>query len=378
MTPEALVAFFEREREALNAEEEERRALSVAELVERGDAIEGLGIVEQQLGVLVLRCTENISRLRTGDRVELHHSDCRVTGTLVELLDHGCELHIELTGKKDDLPTGLWTASALPVDVSSMIIACLERLKPGGPGWAFFRALQGEVAAGGTAEVSGTALAVLGGRGLDRSQEAAFRRCVICPQFAAIQGPPGTGKTRLLALVAEALARLDNRVLVVAPTHQAVNNALSQIRSLFPGRRVVKVGDELRRESLDEHVEARLIARRSGIRVTSETITGMTFLSALVHLVLRQSALGPHVVLVEEAGQLPVTHGACAGLLGAGSVLLFGDDKQMPPVFPGELANEPGAISLFGRLRTEQPEVVSRLMWKMVGRSFRCRSDAAA
>jgi hypothetical protein len=145
MTPEALVAFFEREREALNAEEEERRALSVAELVERGDAIEGLGIVEQQLGVLVLRCTENISRLRTGDRVELHHSDCRVTGTLVELLDHGCELHIELTGKKDDLPTGLWTASALPVDVSSMIIACLERLKPGGPGWAFSRALQGEV-----------------------------------------------------------------------------------------------------------------------------------------------------------------------------------------------------------------------------------------
>jgi len=155
-------------------------------------------------------------------------------------------------------------------------------------------------------------------------------------------------------LVAEALARMGRRTLVLAPTHQAINNALSTIRRCFPGRRTVKIGDELRRESLDEGVDCTLFVdgtRRSGIPVSSDTITGMTFVSALHHLILRKSALAPNVVLIEEAGQLPLAHGICAGLIGAGSILMFGDDLQMPPVFPAAVADDPLAESLFARFR---------------------------
>jgi DNA replication ATP-dependent helicase Dna2 len=95
--------------------------------------------------------------------------------------------------------------------------------------------------------------------------------------------------------------------------------------------------------------------RQDSSRTGSEQIIGMTFLSALQHLAVQSSGLAPNVVLIDEAGQLPICQGICAGLFGAGSTLLFGDDEQMPPVFNSELSSSPLATSLFARLRQSHP-----------------------
>jgi len=77
--------------------------------------------------------------------------------------------------------------------------------------------------------------------------------------------------------------------------------------------------------------------------------------------VLRPAPLAPNVLIVDEAGQLPLAQGACAGLTGAGSILLFGDDMQMPPVFTEAVAGDPCAVSVFARLREQHPELVPLL-----------------
>jgi hypothetical protein len=401
-----VINFVERERIAAAAEEEQRRALSVDELVDRGDAVQGLRIVAVSPSALVFRCPLNESRLRIGDRVELSGSAGRFAATIAELRDNGCEVHLQMAQSVRDLDRGPWAARALPVDVSALVIACLKKLKPGAPGWSFFRICSGETrsitspVSESIAERQSSIVAeILSSRSTDATQEAVFRRCLELPHTFAVQGPPGTGKTRVLALVAEGLARMGKRTLVVAPTHQAVNNALSAIRRCFPGRRTVKVGDELRRESLDPGVQCQLFedgTRHSELPVSNDTITGMTFISALHHLILRKSALAPNVILIEEAGQLPLAHGVCAGLIGAGSVLLFGDDAQMPPVFPAAAADDPLADSFFARFKASQPgnvlmlqttyrlnaelcNIIGRVFYpSSVGTTLRSSNDAAS
>ncbi|MFM7166201.1 MAG: DEAD/DEAH box helicase, partial [Planctomycetaceae bacterium] len=208
---------------------------------------------------------------------------------------------------------------------------------------------------------------------IDVSQCDALKACVNEPAVLGVQGPPGTGKTNLLAMVAESLARLGRRVLIVAPTHQAVNNSLAAINSLFPARKLVKVGNALRRESLPDDVECQVLkvaVRNDSSRTGSEQVIGMTFLSALQHLAVQASGLAPNVILIDEAGQLPLCQGMCTGLFGAGSTLLFGDDLQMPPVFTSERGSSPLATSLFSRLRHCHPASIL-----MLNTSYRLNSE---
>ena len=365
LTPTALAAFVGQERTLLKAEEQIERQLDIATLVERGSAIAGLNIVRESGGNLVGRCDANESRLRIGDRVELRAESQHLTAVLTDLRDYGREVHLRPASAVQPSSPGPWAARLLPVDVSGLVQSCLGKLRPGAPGWSFFRVLSGVSSPPPPGELGprakSTAVADLladVNPGVDESQREVLELCATLPSILAVQGPPGTGKTRVLALAAEACARLGKRTLVVAPTHQAVNNALSTIRQCFPQRRTVKVGDQLRRESLLEGVECALFedgSPRSPIPATCESITGMTFLSALHHLVLRRSGLAPHVILIDEAGQLPLTQGASAGLIGAASIFLFGDDAQMPPVFPSSLDGDPIATSVFAQLRTTAP-----------------------
>ena len=119
------------------------------------------------------------------------------------------------------------------------------------------------------------------------------------------------------------------------------------------------VGDPLRRESLDDGIAITTLKQLPAGK--DAPVVGMTFLSAVFQLVLGVGRLATNVLLLDEAGQLPLAQGALAGLLGAGSLLLFGDDMQMPPVFEGELADEPLAVSVFGQLRRSRPETVMAL-----------------
>jgi hypothetical protein len=373
MDPESLIEFVLRERDAEIEERRVRDFLSRETLVERGEAVEGLMVVRASQGEVWMTCPANDSRLRPGSRLVLEAAGKRVTADLIELGDGGRNFRLRPSKNQASLPRGPWFATEAGIDLTPLLVQTLKKLQPGAPGWSFFRAIAGdepgveyprrvadrEARRNVVTQVINDASAAI-----DRSQEESILACVGQPTIMAIQGPPGTGKTLVLALVAESLSRLGRRVLITAPTHQAVNNALATIHRLFPGRPVVKVGDELRRESLPDDIECKLLksaVRSVPPRTSGDLITGMTFLSALQHLALRTSGLAPNVVLIDEAGQLPLAQGTCAGLLGAGSIVLFGDDAQMPPVFASDLADDPCAISIFRRIREVRPGAIRML-----------------
>lgn len=69
----------------------------------------------------------------------------------------------------------------------------------------------------------------LSGERLDEHQRDCIYKAMSTPHFAVIHGPPGSGKTTVVAgIIRRALAR-GERVLVVSPTHVAVDNVVEKL-----------------------------------------------------------------------------------------------------------------------------------------------------
>lgn len=383
ISPDDLVAYAKLVQEAELAAWNELNALDTPQLVERGYAIDGLRVFQDAGSTITLACATNTSRIRIGDLVQIIGGGSTLDATVTRVEDAGRQIECALenapkTGRAALVGSQTVTMRLRQVDMGELVMNCLNRLVPGAPGFRWFRHLSGatspptilslspnrEPISDGTEMID--ALERESGLYLDGSQRAALSACIERPEFLAVQGPPGTGKTRLLAFVAEALTRLGLRVVIVAPTHQSVNNALSAIALLFPKRRLLKVGASLRNESLEATVDQASFVRKKPGRpkqtdIADLQISGMTVMSALAQLAIRSSSLAPNVVLVEEAGQLPLHIGAALGLSGAGNILCFGDDKQMPPVFPEAVDGKLLTMSLFSRIRQVAPSRVITL-----------------
>ncbi len=67
------------------------------------------------------------------------------------------------------------------------------------------------------------------GERLDESQSECVRKAVTTPHFAVIQGPPGSGKTTVITSVIRRALNCGERVLVVSPTHVAVDNVVEKL-----------------------------------------------------------------------------------------------------------------------------------------------------
>lgn len=382
ITPEDLIEFLLAERRESEKQQQLYKLLSDEAMSQLGRAITGLAVIATKADVITLECSHNESRIRPGSHVSLiSREQNRLTGEVVSVEEAGKVLNVSIGKVPDEMFSGPWSMVELERDFTLLVVQAIKKLQPGAAGWSFFRSLCEEGGKIIDRKVTKPAerqqiverliqqLPVQ----IDASQRDALKACVNEPALLGVQGPPGTGKTNLLAMVAESLARLGRRVLIVAPTHQAVNNALAAIHSAFPARKLVKVGNALRRESLPDDVECQVLKvaiRNDSSRTGSEQIIGMTFLSALQHLAVQSSGLAPNVVLIDEAGQLPLCQGMCTGLFGAGSTLLFGDDLQMPPVFSSELGSSPLATSLFSRLRHCHPASIL-----MLNTSYRLNSE---
>lgn len=373
MTPEDLIGFVLAEQREKEKQQRLYKLLSDEAMSHLGRAITGLMVARTDKEFVVFECTHNESRIRPGSHVSLSAADQgRLSGEVISVEEAGRLLRIALARVPDDIFVGPWALVESERDFTPLIVQSIKKLQPGQAGWSFFRWLAEDGATVPFKKITKpverqSAIQQVVAEfpfDVDASQMQALEASVNEPSILGVQGPPGTGKTNLLAMVAEALSRIGRRVLILSPTHQAVNNALATIHTFYPQRKLVKVGNALRRESLPDDVECQLLkvaVRRDNSRTGSEQIIGMTFLSALQHLAVQSSGLAPNVLLIDEAGQLPVSQGICAGLFGAGSALLFGDDRQMPPVFTSELSSSPLATSLFARLRQSHPSSIVML-----------------
>lgn len=63
------------------------------------------------------------------------------------------------------------------------------------------------------------------------------------PDIALIQGPPGTGKTTVICDIIEELVKAGKRILLVAPTHVALDNVLERVGTR-PGVTAIRLGSE--------------------------------------------------------------------------------------------------------------------------------------
>ena len=108
-------------------------------------------------------------------------------------------------------------------------------------------------------------------------------------------------------------------------------------------------------------------------------IVGMTLQAAVINLGLINKGFQPRVVIVDEAGQIPLTEASVLGASGAGTIVFIGDDKQMPPIYHEALEKHELSQSIFKHLCTLYPEYETSLqetyrmndeITKVVSRNF--------
>lgn len=371
---DSILTYLRRELE-LHEQEETRRAGLTRDEKEAEGILLKAHFVETSVDgrQAFFSCNDNNSKLRAGDKVTIIPlaGGCQQEGMVVESglqevtlaiknavnLESGAEYDLESQG----------------ICLVNTIIKVLEQIEEGGAGYPFLTRCSDDEAERKEYPVNNGDVSDNSKGGEVSPNEMAFSITTSHnpPSFFCVQGPPGTGKTTLLARVANALASQGKKVLVVANTHQAVNNALVAVKNTVPDLFVTKVGHWLKRDNLQgrgirHHKNLwELAAELNGInqgrrRQRQEAhpiVAGMTFISAVIQLGLQHPRFAPNVVLVDEASQIPLTYAVVLGKLQAPNIVFFGDEMQMPPVFPEALKNDTLSVSIFEHLKRLYPDL---------------------
>ncbi len=220
-------------------------------------------------------------------------------------------------------------------------------------------------------------------------------RGVFFEPLTMIWGPPGTGKTHTVAhiLIAYALAArragCPYRILVTAATHHAIVNVLKKTAEL--AERYGLSGDDLNVAKLGKPNGADAELPESVTRIAENDLSGAVVGEAPRCLIVGGTvwslyktmleAPGPgrpffDVVLVDEASQLRLPDAiiAFASSRPEGSIILSGDDKQLPPIVQGIYPEEhqPVLSSVFAFARhkmekraPQEPGIEDRMLFQL-------------
>lgn len=376
ITKSEIQAYLNTELALTFQEINDNDILSIEALQSKGIAIIDMTILSQtdvnKTSILILSVLRNISKFKAGDKVLLTDNRIKLNAIIISASIFSIKLRISKKKKLD--VNRKWSILSTQLILTDSILRSLSTLENGLPGWTFFQFVTSDAEFNVpsflknkpiTSEEYANELIDIH-IGDDSAKRDAIKKCLQLPSIFAIQGPPGTGKTLVLALVAEILAASFKRVAVLAFTHQAVNNALNQIYKINPSRELIKIGDDLQAETLSHDVDIRKFnefhKNYSGYKKRlNEPIIGLTYHAALSHLGNKANSFAPNIILIDEAGQLNLSLGLLSGKFGASSILLFGDDAQMPPIFKSELKTHPLSVSLFQQIRKKDESLVDRL-----------------
>lgn len=75
-----------------------------------------------------------------------------------------------------------------------------------------------------------------GDRRLDQYQSECIRKALTTPHFSVIKGPPGSGKTTVITSIIRGALGRGERILVVSPTHVAVDNVVEKLAPQADGK----------------------------------------------------------------------------------------------------------------------------------------------
>lgn len=352
-----ILDYLNKEKSLYEEDIRANMSLSDPEKVEAGLLIKSVKVVQKEDDGYILSTSENQTKLRPGDRVTLVSNDCRrFSGKVIE---NGTSTIIL------ESPVHMENGQTYRLEVNEFVlldplISLIDSIELGMPGSDFIEIL------GGARKPESVGLLPIDNvppmpERLNKSQRTACEEIIKCPTMFCLQGPPGTGKTDVLATLANIFAMNDCQVLILAKTHQAVNNALNKVKNSYPRNDVHKIGEELKAIDLDKAIDNfptynEYIKSRKKTGQSDRDVVGMTLQGAIVNLGLRHKGFLPYVVLIDEAGQIPLTEAACIGAFGAATIVFIGDEKQMPPIFHEKQTSDPLSISVFEYLCKEFPD----------------------
>jgi DNA replication ATP-dependent helicase Dna2 len=172
---------------------------------------------------------------------------------------------------------------------------------------------------------------------LNTNQKKAFDLCLKAKDYALIQGPPGTGKTYTIASIVKQLVDEGKKVLITAYTNRAVDNILKTLRDKFDFNDFIRFGSkfnidpEIVPHTVNEIVQKHDIDSTEELKeeILSYSVYASTTTSAVATLVFDNVDFDS--VIVDEAGQM-TEPSSLAVITLAPKFLLFGDDKQLPPI----------------------------------------------
>lgn len=334
---------------------EKQNNMSREEKVENNLLLINVTIKSHKDNVYELNVPDNYSKLRVGDKVIIANEDssskseATIIDVFLDTLTISCDKELDINAT--------FSIEQKSPELLQTLISCLEGIYAGVPGAAFLRLLAGEenfrvvdflkVAIDDVPNFDSIK------NNLNKEQLSAVSSMLEYPPIHVLQGPPGTGKTAVLAATAIATAHMNREVVIIANTHHAVNNALQKIRSLDKKATLIKVGALLKSEELDDTVlkfekfnEYYEYSYKNRRKKRTGHIIGMTIWGAIVYLGLRHHAhFRPYISLVDEASLMPLSLATILGKT-APSVCLFGDSRQMPPIFRPEFEDNDYSISI--------------------------------
>lgn len=309
-----------------------------------------------------INVSENNTRLRPGDRIILNGINSKIEARIIDNGIYNISIQCD-SGLNIGEVYDLVVQEAYLLDPLHTV---LESISAGSPGYSFLSQLSGEttVSAKGLFPIDpSSAQSSISTIDLDLDLDKTDFCLKISenPSIMCLQGPPGTGKTFGLAAAVNMLSQHNNQTLVIALTHQAVHNALNQIRAICPSAPIIKIGDSAKAQHLDKSIERFPTIRHyidSLIKMTKtgkkkhtkppqNLIVGMTFHAAIINFgLIHNKCIFPTYVFLDEASQIPLPYASVLGTFGAGSICLSGDSRQMPPIFHPELESDPLSQSI--------------------------------
>ena len=366
---DAILDYLREEKSLYEEDIKRNYALSDAEKIEVGLLVKDATITNCQDEIYEMAVTDNYTKLRPGDLVSImdNNTNKKYEATVI---DNGTE-SMQFKCKHE-----LDKESIFNIEVSEFVlldsfIKLLEKMDESKPGAYFLEELSQLSKPKKVNKLAASQIDIEGliPERLNTKQREACEAIAKLPSIYCIQGPPGTGKTDVLSCIATLFSENGFEVAIISKTHQAVNNALNKIRKYDDRGFVIKIGDELKGQELVDNViccdtyrhyteERSVLKKKADGRAD---IVGMTLQAAVINLGLMNRGFQPRVVIVDEAGQIPITEASILGASGAGTIVFIGDDKQMPPIYHEAQIKHELSISIFQHLCTLYPDYETSL-----------------